>query len=405
MAKRVLVYTNHYYPEQFKVNDVVDWLKEAKYEIRVVTGMPNYPEGKVYPGYSLFSRKLFENKGSVKINRLPLISRGSGSRFRIFLNYISYFISSSIFTLYLIIFVKKYEFILVHHTSPFFIAIHPIFYKFFKSSKNILWDLDIWPETLVAMDIIKNKVLLESIKRVVYYIYKSYDQVLISSLGLTKTIQMRISKEKINFFPNWADMNIEQANISDDDFNLFSNDSLKIMYLGNIGEAQDFKSIINSIKILEKKDITWYFVGGGRYKSKFQNLIKLKGLTSCVKIIPYQNINNVFALGNQSDLLLLPLLENDIFRMTIPAKLQTYMCIGKPIIGMISGETNKFINTSKIGIAVDSGDYVKLAEELNNILKNKYDLKKFSLNSQKLYSMKFNSALRKKQILKLFNTI
>ena len=140
MAKRVLVYTNHYYPEQFKVNDLVSWIKSKQLDITVVTGIPNYPKGKFYPGYGLLKNN-FEFKLRYKIYRLPLIPRGDGSKLVRLLNYFTFFISSLLFTFYIIIFKKKYDYVITHHTSPIFIGIHSIFHKIFKNSKCIFGNL------------------------------------------------------------------------------------------------------------------------------------------------------------------------------------------------------------------------------------------------------------------------
>ena len=153
MAKRILIYTNHYFPEQFKINEIVDWLSEKNYHIRVITGLPNYPSGKIYKGYFPFNRKANPDNKDIIVNRLLLIPRGKGSTLMLSLNYLSYFISCLVFTIYIIIFKKKYDLIFVHHTSPIFIAIHPTIYSLFYRTKKFLWDLDIWPDTLKAMNI------------------------------------------------------------------------------------------------------------------------------------------------------------------------------------------------------------------------------------------------------------
>ena len=108
MAKRILIYTNHFSPEQFKINEIVDWISNEDYEIRIVTGIPNYPSGKIYKGYGFYSISKLECDGQLIVNRLPLIPRGNGSNFMLVLNYLSYFFSALIFTMYLI-FKKKYE--------------------------------------------------------------------------------------------------------------------------------------------------------------------------------------------------------------------------------------------------------------------------------------------------------
>jgi glycosyltransferase involved in cell wall biosynthesis len=405
MAKRILIYTNHYFPEQFKINDVVDWLEGDDFKIRVVTGTPNYPSGNIYSGYGIFSKKSVEIKDNLIINRLPLIPRGKGSKLFIVINYLSYFISTLAFTFYLIFFKKKYDVVLVHHTSPFFISIAPIIYKIFRSSKNILWDLDIWPQTLEGMNIIKNKTLINSLEYIVKKIYKFYDEVLITSRSLQNIINSRVDENKIHFFPNWADQEIESQKVLNDIDIEIDHDFLNIMYMGNVGEAQDFDSVVKSLQTLKNIKVRLYIIGGGRYKSKFKELVNIDNLSSKIIFVKHQNLSNVYSYAIQSDLLFLSLKNEEIFEYTLPAKLQMYMSIGKPILAMISGEANNLINNSNVGIAVESGDYIKLADEINNICNNKYDLKKMAYNSKQTYDLNFKSTLRREQIIKLIKSI
>ena len=129
MEKRILIYTNHFYPEEFKINEIVKWLSEKDVHVRVLTGLPNYPDGKILKGYSKkFNKKIIKN-------RLYLIPRGNGTAPLLIINFITYFISCLFFTIYIAIAKKKYDVIFVHHTSPIFIAIHPIVYSLFKNKK------------------------------------------------------------------------------------------------------------------------------------------------------------------------------------------------------------------------------------------------------------------------------
>ena len=122
MAKRVLIYTNHFYPENFKVNEIAALFAGEDLEVQVITGVPNYPAGKIYEGYGFFKRNK-EKVGEVRVKRLPLIPRGSGSGIRLIFNYLSYFLSTFFYTVYLSFFKKKYDVVFVHHTSPIFVAI------------------------------------------------------------------------------------------------------------------------------------------------------------------------------------------------------------------------------------------------------------------------------------------
>ncbi|MDX5478983.1 MAG: hypothetical protein LPJ98_11065, partial [Cyclobacteriaceae bacterium] len=141
MAKRILIYTNHFFPENFKVNEIAQLLSEEGNYVHVVTGIPNYPTGRIFEGYGFFKKNFEKQSSNLTISRLPLIPRGNGSRLRLILYYISYFISYLVYTFFLILFKKKYELVFVHHTSPVLISIPPILYKWSRGSKNILWDL------------------------------------------------------------------------------------------------------------------------------------------------------------------------------------------------------------------------------------------------------------------------
>ena len=196
MAKRVLVYTNHFAPEHFKINEAVDWLTDSGFEVHVVTGWPNYPTGKIYKGYGLF-KKSYEKKGNLTIRRLPLIPRGSATKIRLGVNYLSYFLSSLIYTVFLIFFKKKYQKVLVHHTSPLLIAIPAILYKQIRGAKAYLWDLDLWPQTLEAVGIIKSNFWLKLIEKGVIKLYKNFETVFIGSNSFKEIISRRVTHKNI----------------------------------------------------------------------------------------------------------------------------------------------------------------------------------------------------------------
>ena len=394
MAKRILIYTNHFYPEQFKINEIVDWLSTKGGHIRIITGLPNYPSGKIIKNFSdPFSKNII-------INRLFLLPRGKGSNFLILVNYLSYFLSCIIFSLYLAIFKKKYDTIFVHHTSPPLIAFHPILYSLFHSSKKILWDLDIWPESLKAVGVIKSKFFLHPIGFAIKWIYSKYKIILVGSRSMVDIIKTRYTGE-IVYFPNWADKIIEQNKIIKD-YNLnVDENNFNIVYTGNIGKAQNFDHLIKTIERVDK-NIHWIFVGDGRYKREFIKTLENKNLSDRVTFIKYVKIDLIPSIANKADSLFLSLNNNDIFSKTVPAKLQTYMALGKPIIGVLSGEGASIIKKSNCGLVEEDYDYIKLAKKIN-IFAAKSDLEfdKLGQNAKNYYNKNFSSQLRKQEFLKL----
>lgn len=399
MAKRILIFTNHFYPEQFKINEIVDWLSVEKSHIRVVTGLPNYPEGKIYKEYIHKSLKNIFSK-NVTINRLFLIPRGNGSNLRLVLNYLSYFISCIVFTIYIAIFKKKYDVIFVHHTSPILIAIHPIIYSFFHKPKKIIWDLDIWPESLKAVNVIKSKFIIRIIEWFVILIYSKYNLILVGSKSLKETISKRFNGE-IRYFPNWADKVIELNKV---DRNLkfkISKNKFNIMYTGNIGRAQNFQDLIKTMQLV-KENIHWVFVGDGRFKEEFKSLLKQNNVIHKSTFIDNIEIDKIPSVVTYANSLFLSLRKDKIFSKTIPAKLQTYMALGRPIISVLNGEGASLIREAGCGFVEENYDYKDLAEKIN-LFANKHESELFELgkNGEKFYENNFNSESRKQEILKI----
>jgi glycosyltransferase involved in cell wall biosynthesis len=399
MEKRVLVYTNHYYPEHFKINEVVAWLNESGFIVHVVTCWPNYPLGKIYKGYGPF-KKSYERKGNLTIRRLPNISRGNASKFRLVINYLSYFLSCLIYTFFLILFKKKYQKILVHHTSPFFIAISAMIYKKIRGSKAILWDLDLWPQTLEAVGIIKSDFWLKIIEKWVKNIYKNFETVLIGSNSFKKIALERVPHKNVFYFPNWAEKEIEE-NIPRMEIKVdFDPKLLKIMYTGNLGVAQDLGTLCKVIKQNTNKKIQWIFIGEGRFKAKMTQQLIHEIEQGKVVFIPQQKLENLPSWIDHADFLYLSLNDSKLFTQTVPAKLQGYMAMGKPVLAMLSGEGASIIANAGCGFFSSPGDVSALNKLVNKALKTSIeDRKNLGKKGKIFYKNNFSSKIRKKQLL------
>ncbi len=405
MAKRILIYTNHYYPEQFKINDLVNWISKDDFEVRVITGLPNYPEGKIYKGYGPLSNFLSRSKNKkLKVNRLLLIPRMNGTYALLILNYISFFISCFIFTIYLAIFKKKYDIIFVHHTSPFLISFHPIIYGLFHKTKKIIWELDLWPDTLKGIGLIKSDTLFKLIEKIIMITYSFYDLIMVGSKSFEKIIRKRFNK-KIIYFPNWAENDIENPKKSPVDLSLPKN-SFRIMYTGNIGTVQNFDKLTKTINNLKNENIHWIFIGAGRYVSDLKKIVKQNALIDNVTFISNVNIQQIPGYSNYADCMYLSLKDSDIFKKTVPAKLQTYMALGKPILAVLSGEGASVIKQANCGYVNENNNFSEFSQIVLKMSKlSEEDLNKMGNNSLNYYNRNFKSSLRKKEFFKLLNNL
>tara|TARA_B100001059_G_C17792621_1_gene561078 strand:- start:6 stop:1223 length:1218 start_codon:yes stop_codon:yes gene_type:complete len=403
VEKRLLIYTNHFDPEHFKINEAVDWLIESGFQVHVITGWPNYPKGKIYKGYGPF-KKSFESRKRLTIRRLPLIPRGEGSKLGLIFNYLSYFASTFFYTLFLILFKKKFDRILVHHTSPFFISISAVIYKKIKGIEAVLWDLDLWPETLEAVGIIKSKFWINQIEKVVSRIYSNFETILVGSYSFKKVALGRVKHKRVFYFPNWAEKVIEKNKIKAVEVETkFDSKALKIMYTGNIGTAQDFKTLCEVIKLNEKENIQWIFIGEGRFKLEMQRFLLRQINKRRVVFIPQQKLESIPSWAGKADFMYLSLNHSRLFTQTVPAKLQAYMAMGKPILAMIAGEGESIINQAKCGYCSPPGDLNKLNEIIKKLaILSKEDRKNLGENGRYFYKKNFSSKIRKKQLTEYF---
>ena len=399
MEQRILIYTNHYDPEYFKINDIVNWISEKGTKISVITGNPNYPSGKLFEGFSLFGSKKSPKKG-ITVYRLPLITRGKAGFMRLSINYLSYFASLIFFSTWCIFFHKKYDTIFIHHTSPPLLFLPAIIYKKVKNSKLFVWDLDMWPHTLEAIGLIKSKPLLNILELMFKLFYKSFDKVLIASKSFEIIAKKRISNSKIEYFPNWADKEFEKLN-----FEILppqNKGKIIITYTGNVGEAQGFGVLVEAIKISKNKNIEFNIVGSGRYKNKLRKLVSQNKLEKQIILVDPVTTKDLIYFFKKTHYLFISLKESSIFSKTVPAKLQSYLSTGKPIISCISGESQEILKFNNCGLNVDAGDLkglVRIFKDINKVSRSKY--KEFSKSSKKLYAQKFSSINRRKQLFKI----
>ena len=387
MAK-VLICTNHFYPETFRCNDVAFELTNRGYDVTVLTAIPDYPKGKYYDGYGIF-RKRHETVNGVKVIRGFIIPRGNGSGIRLMLNYLSFLISSIFISIFLGLF-RKYDKVLIHETSPVMIGIPAVIVSKIQKLPLYFWVLDLWPESLQAAGGVNNKCVLNAFEKLTAWIYKNSTKILISSKGFEKSIVEKGNfKDKIVYFPNWAD----KALAVNSDYQIPELPrGFIVMFAGNIGEAQDFDHIMEAAKYLKAdQDIHFVFVGDGRKRpwvEKFRDEHQLQNTVHWLGRHPVETMPLFFS---QADVMLMTLKDVSIFSLTAPAKLQAYMSAGKPILSMMNGEGSRIIEDASCGFSVPASDSRALAETIMQISKmTKEELLKLGQNGKSYQNTHFD---------------
>ena len=366
---KILIVSQYFWPENFRINDFIPELIGKGHEVFILTAKPNYPSGKFFSEY-IKNPVLFSNYKGADVFRVPIISRGKNP-FQLLLNYLSFVISGSIIGPWKLRRLKP-DLIFVYEPSPVTVGIPAVFIGKLKKVPVIFWALDLWPETLQAVGGIKSKSVLWLIEKIVRFIYNNCVLVLGQSKSFVKSIQTHCDyPDRVKYFPSWAENLHDIKSLSKPIYapEIKRNDEcFNILFAGNIADAQDMPAIVNAASLLrDNMLIKWIIVGDGRRFEWLKSEIKKRKLEKNFLILgrfPLERMPSFFA---HADALLVSLKKDPVFSLTIPAKLQTYLMTGIPIIGMLDGEGSKIIEESNSGISIPASDSSSLADAVKKM--------------------------------------
>lgn len=397
----VLVITQYFWPENFRINELVSELSKEGYELTILTGKPNYPEGIIHKEYLGEPQKYLSYQG-VPIVRVPIYPRGSG-KISLILNYISFVISASILGVYRLR-KKHFDLIFVFEPSPITVGIPALVFKKLKKAPIVFWVLDLWPDILLALNVVSAKLPIWCLECLVRYIYKGCDLILGSSRGFELGISKYADDSKYRYFPNWSEGVFSSATLALQTPAQESNEYFDIVFTGNIGESQDFPAILNAAEYFKTSDmVRWKIIGAGRMFDWVKKEIILRDLSDRVFLLGQHPLEDMPKFYATASALLVSLKSDAVFALTLPGKLQSYMASGKPILGMLDGEGYRLINDSQLGYAAPAGDSASLADNIRQLrLMSKSELDKFGRNSLELTQTEFSKAVLVEKLQKHF---
>ncbi|WP_306534129.1 glycosyltransferase family 4 protein [Geobacter sp.] len=359
---KLLIVTQYFWPENFRINDLVSGLIERGCAVTVLTGIPNYPEGRFFPGYGFLTRREEEYQGA-RVVRVPLIPRGSGGGTRLALNYLSFLTSAAI--LGSLRCRDSYDAIFVFEPSPVTVALPALFMKALRKIPVLLWVQDLWPESIRATGAITSQRVLDRVADMVRFIYRRCDRILITSRSFRSSIlQYSGTPGQILYFPQCAEAVFqpaaqpvavpELAHIPP---------GFRVMFAGNIGAAQDFETIIGAAERLRRHgDIHWVIVGDGRMREWAENQVQSRQLQHTFHFLGKHDLEKMPAFFSNADAMLVTLKKEPIFALTVPAKIQSYLACGRPIIAALDGEGATIVAEADAGFTCPTEDPAALAE-------------------------------------------
>ena len=364
--KKILFVCQYFYPETFRGNDIAFHLAEEGHDVHVVTGIPNYPKGKFFPGYGLF-KKRHEVINGVRVTRLPLVPRGEDNKIMLMLNFFSFFIVGWFWILFHALW-HKYDLVFCQQLSPVMMSSPAVLYKKMRHVPLYTWVLDLWPESLTAAGGINNKYILGFFNLFVKSEYKNSDKILTSSKSFDQSIlKYGDYKDKVIYYPQWSD---GASNASGLNFalpeklqELSSNGDFIVMFAGAVGEAHGMECNMQAaLKTKEYKNIKWVIVGDGRRLDWVRSFVKENGIEETVITLGRFPSETMPLFFEKADVMLVSLTDSPLFNMYSPAKIASYMAAERPIIAALNGEGGEVIKAAECGWNVKAGDSDGLAK-------------------------------------------
>jgi len=355
---RVLIFSQYFWPESFRINDVTKTLLNKGVEVEVLTGKPNYPRGTVFDGYHLAGCQE-ETWHGIEISRIPLLPRKKGG-IRLMLNYLSFIFSGLLFGPW-VLRKKSFDVIFVYAPSPILQALPAIFLGWLYRCPVVLWVQDLWPESLSATGYVRNRWILKMVEWVVGFIYRHVELLLVQSRAFIASVRALATGTRIEYYPNSVDDtfvvpargNLPEISGLDKGFS--------VMFAGNIGTAQAVEVIVEAARLLkEQSDIHFVMLGEGSRWDWMRQQAQYHGLGN-LHLPGRFPVETMPGLMQKASVLLVTLADKEIFKATVPSKVQAYLAAGRPILACLNGEGAELIRVAGAGLVVPAEDAKALA--------------------------------------------
>lgn len=384
----ILVESQFFYPEQMRINDICSALVERGHTVTVVTSIPNYPQGKYFPGYGLFKKRKETYKG-VSIIHLPVIPRSKGF-IGLTLNYVSFVISGWFFAHFTKL---QPDVVFMNMSSPMTQSLVGVWLAKRRRIPSIIYIMDLWPESFQVITGISSGLILRPLGKMVDYIYTRVDHVLTSSYGFLDVIEARgVPKAKLEYWPQYAEEFYIPLDVSTlgKDTRIPTDDRLKIIFTGNVGLAQGLDLLVPVAESLKKAkcSVSFIIVGDGSYKETLISQVTKHNLTDFFIFINRQPATEIPGLLAQADAGLVILKKSEIFSKTLPAKVQSYMACALPILVSADGEAQRVVVEAGAGFVAPAEEIGPFVDAISSFASLSKEQRRQMGTSAKVYSDK-----------------
>lgn len=403
---KVLIWSQYFWPENFLINELAVSLQQSGVKVTVLTGKPNYPEGKIAAGYKAngIQRELYEG---VEVIRVPLVPRGSGSPWRLALNYLSFVCSGAVLGP-LALRGMECDVVFVYAPSPLLQALPAVLLAWLKGAPLVVWVQDLWPESLTATGFVENRWVLKAVEALVRYIYRHADSILIQSEAFREPVtRLAGDPRKIRYYPNTTQPSQDDTgNMVDSELVSQLHKCFSVVFAGNIGTAQSLETILSAAECLKARpEIRFFIIGGGSREAWFAQEVDRRKSANVVLTgrLPKAEMPAVFAAASA---LLVTLADSPALALTIPSKLQAYLAAGRPVIASLNGESARIVKDAEAGFTSPAGDAESLAAAVLKLYGLEPDERNhLGSNGRRYFDEHFEPSKRVRELIEHFENI
>lgn len=359
---RILVVSHHFWPESFRINQVVEDLIAQGAEVTVLTGNPGYPSGSTYPGYASHQLRTERHPSGFDIYRVPVVHRGRGNAWRLILNYLSFILSGGLLGAFMLR-GRSFDTVFVYCTTPVIQGYLGLWLGLLKRAKVVLWIQDLWPQALSALGFVKSRFLLRAVETMVSAMYRASDLVLGQSHAFATHIAPQAGRVPVRYFPNPGEHQMPAGEPGAGP----SGAGFDIVFAGNLGNAQGLDMVVDAAELLrDDPEIRFVLYGSGVAAARIADAIRERGLDNVILPgrVPPEAMPDVYA---KASALLLTLIDDPVLAQTVPSKLQSYLAAGRPIIAAVNGEAARIVAEAGAGIASPAEDASALAYAIRRL--------------------------------------
>jgi colanic acid biosynthesis glycosyl transferase WcaI len=362
---RILLLTQWFEPEPtFKGLVFARELAARGYKVEVLTGFPNYPGGKLYPGYRI-RPWVREQIDGIDVLRVALYPSHDNSGHHRVLNYLSFALSAAVIGTALI---QKPDVVYVYH-PPITVGFAGAVLGFLRRAPFVYDIQDLWPDTVAASRMMPNRAALTLLGKLCNFVYRRARHITVLSPGFKERLVGRgVPREKIDVIYNWCDEDSVKHSCGPVT-RLGGADRFTILFAGTMGLAQGLDSVLRAAQLCKTTApaAEFLFIGGGVDRQRLERMAEEMQLDN-VRFIPRQPMHAMGGILASADALLVHLKDDPLFRITIPSKTQAYLAAGKPILMAVHGDAADLVKQSGSGVVCAPGNPRSIAEAVKELV-------------------------------------